>query len=187
MTIPLPSATELPALAAALDSASHDERLAWMRSLGKRELVALYAAAEGGAVGVDQFHAGPGEVLINYGQNSLPLFNQFQKRVVANGEQVQGYNHQSMAWLTGPGHFVLRASPDVEGEVWFDYTGIPTAGFDEFPALSPNDSGLSRFVYAGMIDIVRRVSREVTIGAALKKGKMTGDYFALCRTRREAE
>ena len=32
-----------------------------------------------------------------------------------------------------------------------------------------------------MIDIVRRVSEHVSIGAAIRGGKPSGDYFALCR------
>ena len=181
MTIPRPTGAPIETLREQLDTASHETRLAWMWGLNKRELRALYETAAGNAVGVAQFHAGPGETLINHGQNSLPLFSRFQKRVALNGQQVQGYNHQSMAWLTGPGHFVVRESPDVEGEVWFDYTGVPDADFAGFPKVVSNDSGLSRLVYSGMIDIMRRVSSDITIGAALKKGKMTGDYFALCR------
>jgi hypothetical protein len=44
-----------------------------------------------------------------------------------------------------------------------------------------NDAGLSRFVYGGMIDKVRRVSEDAVIGAAFRGGKQTGDYFMLVR------
>jgi hypothetical protein len=184
MPISRPVGTEVDALSAELDAASHEDRVQWLRSLGKRELSALYDLASGTTVGVDHFYDDGGEVVIHYGKNSLPVFTHFQKRIVAQGDEIQGYNHQSMAWLTGPGHFILRASPEVEGEVWFDYTVTPVAEFTQFPPLRANDRGASRFVYAGMIDIVRRVSRDLTIGTALKGGKMTGDFFGLCRPPR---
>lgn len=178
--IPLPSLTEtLEPLAAALDAADHDARVNWMRGLGKKELVATWKLAEGRAVPVSWLHRGEGRVVIHEGQNSLPLFTTFQKRVTVFRGKVQGYNHQAMAWLTGPGHFSVAGD---EREAWFDYVNPPTTAPDAFPPVKPNDVGLSRFVYGFMIDRLRRVSREVTIGAAFRHEKPTGDYFMLVRT-----
>jgi hypothetical protein len=44
-----------------------------------------------------------------------------------------------------------------------------------------NDQGLSRFVYANMVDYLRRVSSHVVIGRAYKGGKEMPNYFILCR------
>ena len=102
MTIPSPiDVVALAALAAPLDEATHEQRIAWIRGLNRKELSALYDLAEGGpALGVSHFHAGPDEVIIHHGQNSLPAFNQFQKRVVSNGGDLQGYN--TRPWAGSP-------------------------------------------------------------------------------------
>jgi hypothetical protein len=181
MTIPLPSHSEtLAPLTSALNAATHEERLNWMRGLSGRELKSMYRLAEGGgALAVAEFHGEPGAVLIHHGKNSLPVFTQFQKRVCLHEGTVQGYNHQTMAWLTGPGHFTLRQ--DGEAEVIFDYIEQPQTAPEEFPALVPNEKGGGRFVYAGMIDRVRRVSEHCVIGAAFKSGKDMGARFMLTR------
>ncbi len=180
MTIPSPlDVATLAALAVPLDDASHDQRVAWMRGLGRRELSALYDLAEGApALGIDHFHGAPGEVVIHHGQNSLPAFNQFQKRVVDNSGELQGYNHQTLSWLTGPGHFTLAQDGD---EVLFDYTVEPGSPVEAFPPLKSNTSGLSTLVYGHMVDRVRRVSRHTVIGKAYKKGKPMTAWFALIR------
>ena len=123
-TIPIPTQVEtLSQLSEALDNASHNERINWMRGLSKGELRTLYDLAQGGlALSVSHFHAAPGEIVIHHGQNSLVAFNAFQKRCLLHGETAQGYNHQTLAWLTGPGHFTLRPDGD---EVLFDYTVLP--------------------------------------------------------------
>jgi hypothetical protein len=178
--IPLPSLSEsIEPIERALEAAKADERVNWMRGLGKRELVALWALAAGRAVRLDDLADGEGAVVIHEGQNSLPLFSAFQKRIVRRGEAVQGYNHQSMSWITGPGHFVVR---EEGGEAFFDYTRLPESVPSEFPALKPNEAGLSRLVYAGMIDRLRKVSAHALIGAAEKGGKATGDFFMLVKS-----
>ncbi len=114
MTIPIPTQTaDLLTLSAALDKASHAERINWMRGLSKKELRTLYTMSEGVLpLSVSHFHADSGEVVIHHGQNSLAAFNVFQKRCVLQDGTVQGYNHQTLAWLTGPGHFVLQNDGD---------------------------------------------------------------------------
>ena len=180
MMIPLPSTLQqLPALTEALNQCTHDERLTWMRGLSAKELQAAYVLADGAHhLGTEHFHAEDGNVIIHHGQNSLPAFNSFQKRMVQNEGELQGYNHQTLAWLTGPGHFTLRQDG---GEVLFDYTAEPKKAFAEFPALRSNTSGLSTLVYGHMIDRVRRVSDHCVIGAAFKKGKAMGAWFMLIR------
>jgi len=181
VTVPLPSLTDtLAPITAALDGLTHDQRMAWMRGLSRRQLLALYdLSASGGPLSMAHFHQAEGVIVIHHGQNSLPTFNHFQKRVCQRSGCVQGYNHQKMAWLTGPGHFTLRQ--DGEDEVIFDYITLPETVPAEFPALAPNDGGVSRFVYGGMIDRVRRVSQHCVIGAAFKGEKDIGARFMLTR------
>ena len=117
-------------------------------------------------------------MVIHHGQNSLLAFNSFQKRVVDNDGTLQGYNHQTMAWFTGPGHFTLAQDGD---EVLFDYIQEPTEPFSDFPPLKSNTSGLSTFVYGHMIDRVRRVSQHTVIGQAFKSDKPMSAWFALIK------
>jgi hypothetical protein len=179
MSIPSPAAVSLAVLSQALDAASHSERMAWLNKLSGRELSAMYVLAEGGApLDTAHFHGPPGEVVIHHGQNSLLAFNSFQKRVVDNDGTLQGYNHQTMAWFTGPGHFTLAQDGD---EVLFDYIQEPTEPFSDFPPLKSNTSGLSTFVYGHMIDRVRRVSQHTVIGQAFKSDKPMSAWFALIK------
>ena len=180
--IPLPSQVDdLATLSQALDAADHETRLAWLGTLNKKEMKKLYGQATGTTLNAAFFHADTDAVVIHHGKNSLPAFTRFQKRMIRVGDRTQGYNDQTMAWLTGPGHFLVRPSQDVEGEFWLDYTWEPDTAPEVFPAVKSNMSGTSRLVYGGMIDVMRRVSANVTIGAAVKKDKLTGDYFTLCR------
>lgn len=175
--IPLPSLSEaLPPITAALDAAPFADRVNWMRGLGKKDLVALWTLSEGRDVPISYLHGAEGQVIIHEGQNSLLAFNHFQKRVVLRNGRVQGYNEQSMAWLTGPGHFLVQPG---EGASYFDYTVTVPDAPDVFPPVKSNDAGLSKLVYGGMIDKLRRVAEKAIIGAAFRGGKATGDYFML--------
>ena len=179
--IPLPSGAESASLYQALDAADHESRVDWIRSLGKSEQRTLYEMSTTESLSITDMHGAPGEVVIHEGRNSLPVFTSFQKRVCLFEGRVQGYNEQALQWLTGPGHFLLRASEEVDGELWFDYHWSPDTVPELFPEPRENTAGFSRFVYAHMIDILRRVSTHVTIGRAIRKGKATENYFALCR------
>ena len=180
MTIPLPSTlSQIQTLTDALNQCSHEERLNWMRGLSSKELQAMYVLSEGAhPLPLEHFHSEEGKVIIHHGQNSLPAFNSFQKRVVQNRGQLQGYNHQTLGWLTGPGHFTLRQDGD---EVLFDYTAEPDLAFSDFPPIKSNTAGLSTLVYGHMVDRVRRVSDHGVIGAAFKKGKAMKAWFMLIR------
>lgn len=180
MTPPLPSLSDrLSPITAALDALSHDQRVNWMRGLGRRELRALYElASQGEPLTVAHFTRGEGEVVIHHGQNSLPAFTVFQKRIVSRGGVVQGFNFQSMSAVTGPGHFTVHQDGD---EVLFDYIQVPADAPAEFPAVKPNDQGLSRLVYGGMIDRNRRVSTHCVIGSAYRGEKAQGAWYMLTR------
>ncbi len=121
--------------------------------------------------------------VIFHGKNSLPAFTLFQKRFCRpagqDGDALWGYNHQALAWLTGPGYFVVH--DDAARGAAIDYRHVPPRGCDGWPAVRPNDRGFSRFVYRDMIDYLRRVSRHVLIGRATRHGKDLDNYFVLCR------
>ena len=185
--IPKPSqVSSLPPLAAALDSATPEERVAWMHTLGRSELVAVWKLSAGTSLRLEHFAADDGQVVIHEGRNSLPAFNNFQKRFVVKNGKVQGYNHQANAWFTGPGHFTTFTAdskdPRAAGEeVVIDYVNHPTENHPDFPPLKHNMAGFSRFVYGGTQDWCRRVSQHVTIGEARRQEKPIGAYFLLVK------
>ncbi len=176
--IPLPSLDSLDAVIAGMEAHTVDERVNWMRGLGKRDLVALWEKASGREAPLDALHGEDGQVIIHEGQNSLPLFNAFQKRVMKRSGKVQGYNHQAMSWITGPGHFLVQT--DGTGS-WFDYTQVAADAPSEFPPIKDNTGFPDKLVYGGMIDKLRRVGTSALIGAAFRSDKPTGDYFMLIR------
>jgi hypothetical protein len=180
MMIPKPIGTDLETLSAALNEAESDARVDWLRSLGKKQQAALFAMAEGTQMKVEEVHGGTGSTTVHYGKNSLPMFTQFQKRICNHNGVVQGYNHQSLKWLTGPGHF--RVIPhDVPGELLFDYVWAPESVPEGFPPARSNKGGVSSWVYGDLEDVVRKVSDHIAIGRAIIKGKLTTNYFGLCR------
>lgn len=176
--IPLPSLEPLDTVIAAMEQRTVDEQVNWMRGLGKRELKALWEKAEGRAAPLDALRGAEGEIVIHEGQNSLPAFNAFQKRVVARNGKVQGYNHQAMSWITGPGHFLVQTDGT---QSWFDYTEVASTAPSEFPPIKGNTGFPDMLVYGGMIDKLWRVGTRALIGAAFRKDKPTGDYFMLIR------
>jgi hypothetical protein len=182
--IPLPSLSDtLSPIQAALDAATHDERLHWMRGLGRKQLRALYTLADGNPVALEHFVERDGSTAIHWGQNSLPMFNHFQKRFHKVGGTMQGYNHNSplLTSVTGPGHFTARAEAD---EILIDYAQLPAGVPEDFPALLDNEGGLRKFVFGGMQDRMRKISTHCTIGGAEKGGKPMGAWFMLVREPR---
>ena len=178
--IPKPKDTDLDALAEALNGATNVERVQWLRSLNKSQQAALYAMAEGTILPLEEIHVDEGVVQIHYGKNSLPMFTNFEKRIALHEGTVQGYNHQGLKWLVGPGHF--RVVPnEVEGELLFDYLWTPETVPEGFPPARSNRGGVSTLVYGHLQDVVRKVSDHVSIGRAVMKGKVTNNYFGLCR------
>ncbi len=175
-------------IAAFLDGLGPQERVEQAMALHGRAVAKLYAACAGGpALSLEDFAPaalGDDKTVIFEGRNSLPLFTRFQKRFARMGGAVVGYNHQTMAFVTGPGFFVVEppsADSDVPGELYFDYTAEPPAIPSGWPAFKPNDRGLSTPVYAHMKDYMRSVARGVVVGAAYKKGKAQDAFFVLAR------
>ena len=181
---------DIGALALALDALGDEERVLAVRQIGGRDQARLWAACGGrGTTLEDIIPAGgpPVAEVIHAGKNSLPLFSHFEKRFCRpddRGDVLYGYNEGATRPLIGPGYFVARLFED-RGEVGVDYYQVPPDGASlppGWPAIQPNEKGLQRFVFARMVDYLRKVSDHVLIGRAVKNGKDTSNYFLLCRT-----
>jgi hypothetical protein len=169
------------------------ERIKTVRALGKRDMVRLWEASAGQVVTAEDFvpaHVPAGVEVVHWGKNSLPAFSAFQKRFTrADGRPgvVYGYNWNGIpTWTTlGPGYFVGHLDAGApEGMFGLDYFQTPPAGValpSGWPAIVPNERGLQRFIYAHMVDYMRKVSDGVTIGRAWRGGKVTDNYFVLAR------
>jgi len=93
-----------------------------------------------------------------------------------------GYNETSIRNLIGAGYYVLHDTSDAPlGGAAFDYTRLPAKGLPAWPEVRTNNAGLSRFIYANMLDYMRRVSSDVFIGSAVRNGKEMNSYFIVVR------
>ncbi|CAN5755975.1 hypothetical protein BH24BAC1_BH24BAC1_37880 [soil metagenome] len=123
------------------------------------------------------------EEVIHYGRNSLPVLSLFEKRFCrpeARADELWGYNEHPIRSLTGPGYFVARQASD--SEVIIDYAALPSDKPPSWPKILPNSARLGRFVYYGLSDTLRGVSRHVTVGRAVREGKPVDNWFVLCRS-----
>ncbi len=173
-------------LSAYLDALTPEARLAEMLGITHGRVGKLYdCVKDAPPLVIDDFFpkdTPDDETLIFEGRNSLPMFTRFQKRFCRRAGVIVGYNHQAMGAFTGPGYFVLTEADDTHpGEIVMDYTKAPPFEPPGWPAYKPNESGLSRLVYAHMKDYCRRVARGVIIGSAFKKGAEEGAFFSLTR------
>jgi hypothetical protein len=173
-----------------LDRLPVRERLEQVLAVTGRNVGKLYDAVAGAPpLALDDLcpRTEKGTVILE-GRNSLPLpVSRFQKRFAWVGDALIGYNHQIFAPLVGPGFFAVRPAPS-EGahadELYFDYTaGAPPAVPAGWPAYKPNERGVSRLVYADMLDYCRRVATGVLVGKAYKHGEAMGAYFTLTSAR----
>jgi hypothetical protein len=179
------------AIAHLLDEVGDEGRLNTVMDLGKRELAALFeASVDNDPLTLDDLvpeSAAPLTEVVHEGKNSLGLFSRFQKRFcrpVGKSDELYGYNEQELRALTGPGYFVAHSPP--EGGVLIDYRRLPDDRPRNWPAIIPNHARLGRFVYAGMVDVLRRVSSGVSIGRALRGDRPMDAWFVLVRRTVEA-
>ena len=172
------------------DQASPGERLEAIRQFTPKIQSRLFEAAEGRTVTTEAIVSSsllPLQEVIHQGRNTLPAFRDFQKRFCLPSQEHQpdnrrvlwGYNHQTFSGMTGPGYFVAYDDSDT-GEVVIDYRELPPERPPSWPPILDNKARLGRFVYAGMVDRLRRVSDHVTIGRAYKKKPMSA-WFVLVR------
>ena len=149
-----------------LDRGTHESRVRWMKGTSAADQALLWDMAIYGETSLDDLvpvHIPDGQEVIHEGYNSLPAFRDFQKRFCRphpKADHLFGYN---------------------EG---LNYYKVPPRGSKvdpSWPAIKANEDGLQRFVYANMIDFLRKVSDHVTIGRAFKHHREMPNYFLLCR------
>jgi len=183
-----------PRLEHVLDELGHTGRLATVRGWERKDLVRLYEGAKGHhPLTLEHFvpsTIGANTEVIHHGKNSLPLFSSFQKRFMRPEgaadpvKELYGFNRQANEAFTGPGYFVVHAEPAPfanEGEVSIDYRKLPPGKVAAWPEITSNSARLGRFVYANMVDVMRGISKNVSIGRAWKNGKWMDAWFVLCR------
>jgi len=188
------SAGRPAALAALLDDLPPGLRTAGVRRLSRRGQRLLYEKVRDFAA-VELVDLVPPkrrdlETVRHLGRNTLPAFRNFEKRFcrlpgasAEAPETLLGFNFQTLSGLTGPGYFTAHADPE-RPEVLVDYRRLPPSSTPlppGWPAIRSNETGLARFVYGFMVDRLRRVSRDVTIGSAARNGRELGSYFVLSR------
>ena len=177
----------IESIAEALDQLSPEDRVEQSRSLGPKDQKKLWNLCEGRVVTLEQIVPEDriGQTVRHLGRNTLPAFKIFEKRFMrASAEQVDlwGYNEGPTRKLVRPGYFICRQSDQEEiGSIVVDYEKLPPEAPEGWPAIKPNEAGVSRLVYAYMHDYLRKVSEHVTIGRAYRKGKESPNYFTLCR------
>jgi len=191
--------TGIDAIGAYLDGLDAKPRWLEVKQLDRDHQRTLYEkAAHAPAIDIGHFvgAAPPRQEVIHDGVNTLPLptsWQRFQKRFClpdGNGAvqaRLFGYNEGPSRRLIGPGFFVAIPTADrpqwsARGGVVVDYFQVPDGAVaDGWPRIVANDWRLQRFVYHETRDFMRRVSRDVSIGAAFKREKPLDHYFVLCR------
>lgn len=125
----------------------------------------------------------------HHGRNTLvPPFEYFAKVMVRpdgveeNSGELWGYNRGPKAQeaVVGPGYYVCHQH-SVPGELIVNYLRIPPRKPPHWPRILKNSERLSYFVYNGTQDILRGVSKHVTIGRAMKGGSWLPAWFILVR------
>jgi hypothetical protein len=187
---------DIDALELAFEEIAHDERVDAIRHFGSDIQRRLFDCAEGRSMTIDDVV--PPDVpatteVIHEGQNTLPVFSAFQKRFCRpDSEAIEdrsrdvlwGYNEQALRLVTGPGYFVAY-DDESTGEVCIDYREIPAGRPEGWPEIILNERRLGRFVYAGTVDRLRRVSEHVSIGRAyVDDDEAMDNWFVLVRTPR---
>ena len=191
--------TGIDAIGGYLDGLDAKPRWLEVKQLDRDHQRTLYEkAAHAPAIDIGHFvgAAPPRQEVIHDGVNTLPLptsWQRFQKRFCrpdGNGAveaRLFGYNEGPSRKLIGPGFFVAIPTADrpqwsARGGVVVDYFQVPDGAVaDGWPRIVANDWRLQRFVYHETRDFMRRVSRDVSIGAAFKRERPLDHYFVLCR------
>jgi hypothetical protein len=180
---------DLPRLSKDLSEIGHWARVWSVRQWTRANMRTLWEASRG-FLPIDLNDFVPGTVpplveVIHQGQNSLPVHTHFEKRFCrpsdpAGEGTLLGYNHQALSAVTGPGYFVVRPSGEA-GEVAIDYTAVPKEKPRDWPPILPNQVRLGRFVYDGMVDVMRGLASHVSIGRAKKQDRWMDNWFVLVR------
>lgn len=179
---------DLNELGSYLDGLNAEARLAATRSLTGKQQALLYEAAKGARkMTLEELVPStvpPLHEVVHEGKNSLLMFTRFAKvfcRPKGEGQEVWGYNRAGglVENAVGPGYFVAYEGPG--DEILIDYTRLPKGKVASWPDIRSNEARLSRFVYSGMIDALRGLSKHVSVGRAIRNGKVQDNWFVLCR------
>ena len=179
-------------IARQLDAMDHTHRLRELHQLDGPAQAQLFEAARGARPlslqSMVPASTPPMREVRHPGRNSLPAFRSFAKVFCSPrpGEaELWGYNHTGalLSHCVGPGYYVAYEQDD---ELLIDYTLVPEDKPESWPRILPNHARLSRFVYHGMVDVLRGVSEHISVGRAMRAGKMTDNWFVLCREPRGA-
>ncbi len=175
-------------LATHLDGLDPAQRLREALALGAREQARLFELVAGARrFTLDDLcpaNRPPLRGVAHEGRNSLYAFTRFAKLFavpdVPGLEERWGYNRTSALVTTtvGPGYFVATAQGD---EVLVDYRRLPARPLEGAPPVLDNAARLSLFVYHRTRDVVRGVSRHVSIGRAWRGERVLDNWFVLCR------
>ena len=176
------------AVAAHLEGLTSDDRRDQCRALKERQLSRLYdLAAAGPALTPELFLVGQeGDQPVRFfGRNSLapvPRLRPFEKHFRRHDGVVVGINSGFWSMVSGPGYFTVEiGEPGHEREVVFDYTKVPASTPDGWPRVRANQGGLQPFIYQGLRDFNRWVTKDVVIGSATRYGKYTHQFYILSR------
>lgn len=177
------------ALAGHWDRLDAGERLVEVMALSPAEQADLFDAALGlRAMTFEDLvprELAPMKGVPHDGRNSLAAFTRFAKVFARPDEprdELWGYNegYQTVKTFVGPGYFVCVKHSE-PGELLVDYLRQPPRHPPEWPPILANDARLSRFVFNGTQDVLRGVSRHVSIGRASREGRWMDNWFVLCR------
>jgi hypothetical protein len=195
--------TPITEIAQALDAMDAQTRWSQFQSMGRSDMRELYARAEASApLTLDDFvpHGVPSRVpVVHRGRNSLPLpqsqrfFSKVMCRPEGQDDRLFGFNDAPLGWMLGPGYYIAvptagESAWEARGSVVVDYFRVPDGPVAPgWPRVRANWVGLQVLVYHRTRDFMRRVSSQVTIGAAYKAERKLDHYFILVREDPEAE
>lgn len=185
------------AVAALCDEFDLPTRVAAVRGIGAAEQAKLFKlAAEAPPATLDFIL--PRDLpsthqVIWRGRNAAPAFWRMGKSFSwsPDGQELWGWNTDN-PWgaLIGPGYFVCTLAPTQRpGELMVDYRRHPSAPLSNWPPLVPSSARLGRLIYAGMVDYLRPVGRNVLIGCMFdpNKGEPLSPMHYFCAARGDAE
>jgi hypothetical protein len=194
LTVLLEPKVNLSRVARVLDDLGPSGRLDTIRGWEVHQQAALYEAAKGfKAIGLEDFvpsSIGAMTEVVHHGKRSAFAFNHFEKRFCRPGhspsespapsEEVWGYTRQDFLLWTGPGYFVAYPA-ETAGEVTLDHTRLPLDKPEGWPEILPSSARLGRYVYEGHVDVMRGISRHVTLGRTRRGTEWMNAWFVLCR------
>lgn len=181
---------DLAAIAHIFDTSGPEARLHTVVDLGRCEMAHLFeAAAENPPTTLDDFvppDCPTVAEVIHYGKNSLPVLTRFEKRFrrpPLREKELWGYHRHELGLVTGPGYFAAHPDDGRPGVV-LDYTHPPSQTLPGWPRADASAERMSRIVYGGRTDVMRRLSRHVTVGRVARYGRARDAWYFLVRDDR---